>query len=92
MTEPFVDDPGAAPATGSRPDNSGYLTAQEFCNQYRVARRTAERWRVTGDGPQWVRVGPRRIVYRLSDCEAWAARRTFAHRADELSRSDGRAA
>ena len=63
-----------------------YLTPAEFSEHYHIAPRTADRWRVTGDGPQWVRVGPRKILYRVADCEAWAASRTFAHRADELSR------
>jgi hypothetical protein len=67
-----------------------YLTQDGFCERYHVAPRTAERWRITGDGPQWIRAGRRRIIYRLSDCEAWAESRRFAHRADELSRSDGR--
>jgi predicted DNA-binding transcriptional regulator AlpA len=63
-----------------------YLTPQQFCAIYNIAPRTAERWRVTGDGPKWVRLGLRKVGYRLSDCEAWAAARTFAHRADELTR------
>ncbi len=67
--------------------NEIYLTAQQFCEKYGVAARTCERWRVTGDGPKWVRLGKRQIRYRVSDCEAWAAARTFMHRADELSQS-----
>lgn len=64
-----------------------YLDESSFCSLYGVRPRTAQRWRVTGDGPAFVRIGPRRIAYRLSDCEAWAARRTFAHRAEELAHS-----
>ena len=64
---------------------STYLTEEEFCRRYIIAARTAQRWRVTGEGPAWVRLGRRRIGYRLSDCEAWAAARTFPHRAAELS-------
>jgi predicted DNA-binding transcriptional regulator AlpA len=60
-----------------------YLTEAEFCQQYHVKPRTAQRWRVTGDGPKWCRLGPRKVAYRLSDCEDWAAGRTFAHRAAE---------
>jgi len=64
-----------------------YLTPLEFCDCYHVTPRTAERWRVSGDGPPFVRVGPRKILYRLEDCEAWASLRTFDHRADEYARS-----
>jgi predicted DNA-binding transcriptional regulator AlpA len=62
-----------------------YLTEQEFAARYHLGRRTAQRWRQTGDGPAWVRLGPRRVLYHLSDCEKWAAARTFRHRADELA-------
>jgi hypothetical protein len=68
-----------------------YLSQADFCRHYLVAPRTAERWRITGDGPPWIRAGRRRIIYRLSDCERWAESRRFAHRADELSRTDPKA-
>jgi hypothetical protein len=64
-----------------------YLDEQSFCDQYHIGRRTAQRWRVTGDGPPFVRVGPRRVIYRLADCEAWAAARTHRHRAAELAKT-----
>jgi predicted DNA-binding transcriptional regulator AlpA len=64
-----------------------YLTEAEFAGRYHLGRRTVQRWRQTGDGPAWVRLGVRRVLYRLSDCEAWAAARTFRHRADELART-----
>jgi Histidine kinase-, DNA gyrase B-, and HSP90-like ATPase len=54
-----------------------YLKPQQFCEIYNIAPRTAERWRVTGDGPKWVRIGPRRVAYRLADCEAWGCRSHF---------------
>ncbi len=64
-----------------------YLTEAEFSARYlNGARRTAQRWRVAGDGPPFVRLGPRRIAYREADCERWAETRTYRSRADELSR------
>jgi predicted DNA-binding transcriptional regulator AlpA len=63
------------------------LTEAEFAGRYHLGRRTVQRWRQTGDGPAWVRLGVRRVLYRMSDCEAWAAARTFRHRADELARA-----
>ncbi len=63
-----------------------YLTEDEFCRRYHLSPRSAQRYRQTGEGgPPWVRLGLRRIGYRLSDCERWAASRTFAHRAAELA-------
>lgn len=62
-----------------------YLTEQDFCARYHVCQRTARNWRTSGEhGPKWVRLGARRIGYRLSDCEAWAAARTFTSRAHEI--------
>ena len=63
-----------------------YLTQIEVRDQYKISKPTLERWRQTGEGPAWVRFGPRRVLYRRSDIEAWAEKRTFRHRADELSR------
>ena len=64
-----------------------YLSAEEVARRFGASKRSIARWRSTGDGPVFVRIGPRRVAYRLSDCEAWAAARTFAHRADEVARS-----
>ena len=64
-----------------------YLSEADFCSRFHVKPRTAQRWRQTGiGGPAYVRVGLRRVAYRMSDCERWAASHTFRHRADELSR------
>jgi predicted DNA-binding transcriptional regulator AlpA len=50
-----------------------------------IPRRTLQRWRVTGDGPPFVRAGLRRIIYRREAVEAWAASREHRHRAAELT-------
>jgi predicted DNA-binding transcriptional regulator AlpA len=63
-----------------------YLTEEEFATRYHLGRRTLQRWRCTGEGPRWCRLGPRRVMYRLADIEDWAKARTYAHRADELAR------
>jgi hypothetical protein len=79
------------PETATRPARADeeaapiYLTEAEFSERYRVPARTAQRWRSTGDGPAFVRAGPRRVLYRVADCEAWAASRTFRHRSAELA-------
>ena len=62
-----------------------YLTEREFCERYQVGPRTAIRMRVEGGGPPFVRISQRNIRYRLTDCEAWAAARTFADRRAELA-------
>jgi len=46
------------------------LTAPDAANILRVHLRTLERWRQTGEGPRYVKMG-RRVGYRRSDLEDW---------------------
>jgi hypothetical protein len=64
-----------------------YVTEQGLHERYMIPPRTAQRWRSTGDGPRWIRLGRRRVLYRISDVEAWLTARTYRHRADELTRA-----
>ena len=43
-----------------------YLNEREFSVRFIIPKRTAERWRSSGDGPSYVRLDPRRIAYRLT--------------------------
>jgi predicted DNA-binding transcriptional regulator AlpA len=57
-----------------------------------VSRRTLQRWRSTGDGPAYVRIGPRCVRYTVAALAAWEAGRTYAHRAAEMTgTAEGRA-
>ena len=62
-----------------------YIDEGGLAEKYLIPPRTAQRWRATGDGPPFVRLGKRRVLYRTQDVEAWLARRTYASRADELT-------
>ena len=54
--------------------------SETFLNQARLARRwqisprTLERWRWSGEGPAYFKIGGR-VVYRLDDVEAFESRR-----------------
>lgn len=75
------------------PTTPGELwTEERFCAVTGTPKRSAQRWRTTGEGPAYVRIGPRRIGYRPEDVKAWLDGRTYKHRADELSRSTTEAA
>jgi len=63
-----------------------YITEQGLQERYLIPPRTAQRWRSSGDGPRWIRLGRRRILYRVRDVEVWLGERTYKHRADELAR------
>lgn len=60
-----------------------FLTDAQLCELLHVDARTTLRWRTDGDGPSFVRVGPRRLLYRRADVDAWISTRTFPHRAAE---------
>lgn len=62
------------------------LTPAETAKRLCISPRTLERWRVTGEGPAFVRIGARKIGYAQSSCDDWTASRTFQHRAAELAR------
>ena len=61
------------------------LPEAELAKRLNICPRTAMRWRVTGEGPPFIRIGVRRVGYRLADVEAWEAARTFPHRAAEMA-------
>lgn len=60
-----------------------YITDPQLCALLHVEDRTSLRWRTDGNGPPFIRVGKRRILYRRTDVEAWLAARTYKHRAAE---------
>ena len=50
------------------------MTSVEAAAYLRISRRTLERYRVTGTGPRYLKVGPgkrARVLYRIPDIEAW---------------------
>jgi len=46
------------------------LRQREVADLLHVSTRTLEKWRVTGSGPRFVKVG-RGCLYRVEDIEAW---------------------
>lgn len=62
-----------------------YLDEAATARKLDVSRKTLQRWRITGEGPAYVRLGARRIGYPEDTVDAWAAARTFNHRAAEMA-------
>lgn len=50
------------------------LNQAELARRLRISPRTLERWRWSGDGPSYLKIGAR-VVYRLEDIEAYEAKR-----------------
>ncbi|NGY05941.1 helix-turn-helix transcriptional regulator [Solimonas terrae] len=65
-----------AAATAPRTAQSRYLTNDEAAEFLRLSPRTLEKQRVIGGGPRFRKFG-RRVLYALSDLEAWADGRSF---------------
>jgi hypothetical protein len=70
---------------GAKPAHEAgeFLTDEQLATMLRVTMRTTLRWRRGGGGPPYVRVGPRRVLYRRTDVLAWATARTFPSLAAE---------
>lgn len=66
-------------------DLSENLDDEQFAAQCHVTTRTTARWRKNGEGPRYVRVGQRRVIYRLADIEEWLSGRTYRSNAQELA-------
>ena len=47
-----------------------HLRQRELAARWNISHRTLERWRWTGEGPHFVKLGGR-VVYRLDDIEAF---------------------
>jgi hypothetical protein len=71
----------------SAPQPREYIDEDGLDERYDIRPRTAQRWRAEGGGPPFIRLGKRRVLYRVADIEAWLAKRTFKSRADELARA-----
>jgi hypothetical protein len=80
--------PTTAPAATQQPAKSGapvaparYLTNDEAADFLRLSPRTMEKQRVIGGGPRFRKFG-RRVMYSVTDLEAWADARSFEATSD----------
>ena len=63
------------------------LTQKELARRWAISHRTLERWRWTGEGPDYLKLGGR-VIYRLEDImtfEAAALRRGDASQSAQVS-------
>ena len=58
-----------------------HLSQIELAARWNISHRTLERWRWTGEGPAFLKIGGR-VVYRLEDVEAFEADQTRKSTAD----------
>ena len=60
------------------------LSQHEAAVYLRLSERTLERFRVSGEGPRFARLG-RRVVYRQSDLDAWVAARVVVSTSERVA-------
>ena len=56
------------------------LTPKELCERWKIADNTLRKWRVTGTGPAYIKLGDGRnaeVRYRLKDIEEFEATNRF---------------
>jgi|ETNmetMinimDraft_26_1059896.scaffolds.fasta_scaffold66915_3 predicted DNA-binding transcriptional regulator AlpA len=51
------------------------LTTEQAATKLGLSERTLEAWRSRGEGPPFLRVGPRRVAYTREDLRVWLVRR-----------------
>jgi predicted DNA-binding transcriptional regulator AlpA len=63
------------------------LTQREAAELLRVTERSLERYRLSGTGPKFIRLGKTRAVrYRPADVEAWLASKVVASTSEETTK------
>jgi hypothetical protein len=58
-------------------DNPTYLRTPEAAARIRLAPGTLDKMRVRGDGPPYIRLTPRSVVYAVDTLDSWARARQF---------------
>jgi predicted DNA-binding transcriptional regulator AlpA len=64
-----------------KPMATKHLNQIDLAARWNISHRTLERWRWTGEGPQYVKLGGR-VVYRLEDVEEYEREQIRASTAD----------
>jgi len=66
---------------------SPYLTTFEAGNYLRVSHKTLEKWRLTGQGPEFLRLG-RKCFYTVEGLDSWAQSQRVERLAEERKREE----
>ncbi|UPT64827.1 MAG: helix-turn-helix domain-containing protein [Hyphomonadaceae bacterium JAD_PAG50586_4] len=58
------------------------LTVEDAAARLKISKHTLNRWRVTGEGPPFIKSGPRLVRYDQAALDAWAQARTRSSTTD----------
>ena len=67
-----------------------HLSQKELADRWRISHFTLEKWRVKGLGPQYIKLG-NRVVYRISEVEAYEQSHTHIGTSQPLLQQGGEA-
>ena len=69
-----------SPRESDRHDNlnSPYLSVEQAADYLRVSKNYLDKLRVSGNGPAFVRLGRRKVLYREFDLDKWVEERIYA--------------
>ena len=70
-------------------DLDSLLREQEAANSLGFTPRTLQAWRLTGDGPAYIKISSRAIRYRRRDLIAWADERRRLSTSNSSSPKEG---
>jgi hypothetical protein len=84
VSENSVSDPDPSPQ-GPPTDLNALLTTEMLAKAFHMSARTLEGWRVTGQGPPFMRAGPHKILYRWGSSLGWLNSRECNSTSEELS-------
>ena len=59
-----------------------YMTERQAASLLGVSPRSLQRWRVSGDGPKFSKVGRRKVLYRERDISSYIDARTYSSTAE----------
>jgi predicted DNA-binding transcriptional regulator AlpA len=65
--------------------NIALITERELSKLLKVSVSSLARWRQSGHGPRFLALGPRRIIYRRSDVDAWLDKNAIGGTAPEAA-------
>ncbi len=51
------------------------LTVEDAAARLKISKHTLNRWRGTGEGPPYIKSGPRLVRYEEAEIDAWARER-----------------
>ncbi|MCU0881461.1 MAG: helix-turn-helix domain-containing protein [Hyphomonadaceae bacterium] len=60
-------------------ETDNLLTVEDAAARLKISKHTLNRWRVTGEGPPFVKYGPRLVRYVVATLDDWARDRLFAN-------------